>query len=415
METTAAPKQCPRRARAAASPRKEVGRWIRVQDLWVEPFRLFFPLAGVAGLIGVGFWPLMLRGWIDYFPNVIHARLMVMGFYGGFVFGFLGTSIPRLLGAPALRSWEVVTMLGVHIALVICYTLNQIAAGDYLVVANALFLTGGMGIRILRRKDLPSPGFLMILPGLLCLIAGLGIAEADRRMRLEGDYELLFRLLTYHGYILLCLLGAGSFLLPRFLGVGVRRSYGDDGAPGHLWRIGALITLVTGFAVFGSYFADVSLGSRVGATIRAVLVSCFLWWEIPFERLRWSARGVQPLLIIGIACLPAGIFAAGWWPGLRVGLGHIELVTGFGFITLAVATRVVFGHSGNRDQLERFHPWISLAALLVLLAVPTRIAGEIWPQLMISHYLYGALGWMVGLAIWMAAVIPKVLRPDPEV
>ena len=174
------------------------------------------------------------------------------------------------------------------------------------------------------------------------------------------------------------------------------------------------MSMVTGLLVAGSYGADVYVDTRVGSTLRALLVAAYLCWEIPVERIRWSGSGVHWLLLVGIVCLPAGILAAGWWPGLRVGLGHIELVTGFSFITLAVATRVIYGHSGNRERLERFHPWITLAGVLILVAVPTRIAGEVWPQLMISHYLYGALGWMIALAIWMICALPKVLRPDPE-
>jgi uncharacterized protein involved in response to NO len=198
------------------------------------------------------------------------------------------------------------------------------------------------------------------------------------------------------------------------LGVGVRRKYPEGRLPSTPWLIGALVTLVAGLLVAGSYLADVWLDPRFGATARAAVVIGYLWWEIPVERLRWSGAGVQWLLVVGIVSVPGGILAAGWWPGLRVALGHIELMTGFCFITLAVATRVVYGHTGNREKLERFHPWITLAGGLILLAVPTRIAGEIWPKLMISHYLYGASGFIVGLALWMACVRPKVLRPDPE-
>lgn len=415
MEAVAAvPGRCPRHARAAAAPPKDVGNRVRLTDLWSEPFRLFFPLAALAGLVGVGYWPLMLKGWIDFFPNIIHARLMVPGFFGGFVIGFLATSIPRLLEAPRLRAVEVLLLWTMHAGLVGAYAFNHVALGDRLAAGNVILLLVVLGLRVGRRKDLPAPGFVMILPGLFCLLAGLVIAEADRRTPLEGEFDLLFRLLAYHGYPLLCILGAGSFLLPRFLGVGVRRRFADGPRPDRAWLLGAVITIVAGFTVMASYGLDVYVDTRLGGTIRALAVTGYLCWEIPVERLRWSGRGVQWFLLVGIIALPVGILAAGWRPGLRVALGHIELITGFSFITLAVATRVVFGHSGNREKLERFHPWITFAGVLILLSVPTRIAGEIWPQLMLTHYLYGAVGFLAGLAIWMGCALPKVLRPDPE-
>ena len=102
--------------------------------------------------------------------------------------------------------------------------------------------------------------------------------------------------------------------------------------------------------------------------------------------------------------------AAGW----RVALAHIELLSGFGLITLGVATRVVFGHSGERTQLERFHPPLTIAAVLLLLALLNRLTGDLVPSTMASHYLYAALCWLGGTLLWATRVLPKVLKPDPE-
>ena len=45
--------------------------------------------------------------------------------------------------------------------------------------------------------------------------------------------------------------------------------------------------------------------------------------------------------------LSLGVLAAGWFSAMRLTLSHLELVGGFALITTGVATRVVFGHSGN--------------------------------------------------------------------
>lgn len=406
--------RCPRHAKTAAATPKLVGKWVSPGDLWGEPFRVFFPLAVLAGIVGVIVWPLVLWGRMETFPNVIHARLMIMGFMGGFVFGFLGTSIPRLLETRSLRACETLSLALIHLAVIVCYTMNRIAWGDSLVVANVGLLAVTLGRRFLQRKDLPPPGFLMILPGFACLLGGLYVAHQGRTELLEPEWELFFRLLTYHGYVLLCLLGAGSFLLPRFLGTGIRRKIAGGRDPSRQWLGAAAMALVIGFSVAGSYVLDAFHRPQLGASIRAILVTGFLCWEIPFERLRFTWRGVQWLLVAGLACLPVGIATAGWFPGVRVGMAHIELVGGFSLITMAVASRIVYGHSGNRERLERFHLWITIAAGLCVVGLLSRLTGDFMPRLMLSHYIYGALCWVVGLIIWAVVVLPKVLKPDPE-
>ena len=152
---------------------------------------------------------------------------------------------------------------------------------------------------------------------------------------------------------------------------------------------------------------------RTATTLRAVTMIGYLWHELPLERLRWIWNGVQWLLVSGLVFLPLGVLASGWLPGWRVALSHIELLSGFGLITLGVATRVVFGHSGEREQLERFHAPLTVAAVLMLLALLNRLSGDLVPSTMVSHYLYAALCWLGGTLLWAVRVLPKVLKPDP--
>src|SRR4051812_17386095 len=95
-----------------------------------EPFRIFFPLATLLGISGVSLWPLYFSGLHKFYPGPMHTRLMIEGFLAGFVLGFLGTALPRLLSAPALRRgelWLLVTLYllsaGLHIG-------EQPRAGD---------------------------------------------------------------------------------------------------------------------------------------------------------------------------------------------------------------------------------------------------------------------------------------------
>jgi ABC-type Fe3+ transport system permease subunit len=154
--------------------------------------------------------------------------------------------------------------------------------------------------------------------------------------------------------------------------------------------------------------------TRVAGTARAIVIVAYLSYAMPLERLRWNWRGVQWQLIVGLVCIPLGVLATGWFPVMRLTLSHLELVGGFALITFGVATRVVFGHGGVRAKLERFHPGLAAAALLMLLGLASRMAGDFLPGLQTTHYLYGAGCWMAGAVVWAACVLPRVLRPDPE-
>ena len=83
-------------------------------------------------------------------------------------------------------------------------------------------------------------------------------------------------------------------------------------------------------------------------------------------------------------------------------------------ITFIVATRVVFGHSGNIHKLKSRTGWVWISVAAMLLGMATRISGDFWPEIMATHYNYGALVWIAGVLLWAAYVLPYVLRADPQ-
>src|SRR5690606_3950720 len=63
-----------------------------------EPYRLFFPIGILTAIAGVMMWPLLYAGKLGFYPGEAHVRVMIGGFMGAFVTGFLGTAFPRLTG-----------------------------------------------------------------------------------------------------------------------------------------------------------------------------------------------------------------------------------------------------------------------------------------------------------------------------
>jgi uncharacterized protein involved in response to NO len=411
----AQPKQCPRREKGVASalPRV-VGRWVSFTDLHHEPFRLFFPAATFAGLIGVALWPMMLLGWTENYPGPSHARLMVQGFFGGFIFGFMGTAMPRLVGARPLAAPEAFSLLTLFLGNIIANTAGMNTLADGLFIGELAFLFTLLRHRCHSGRELPPPSFVLMGLAFGSATAGTTLHLAGRHWELSQPLELFARLLSYHGFVLLAVLGAGGFLLPRFLGLGVRRRFSESAVETPEWNRAVRLTKAAGALVLLTYLVEAIGWNRVAATARAMIVIAYLAYEMPLERLRWNWRGVQWQLIVGLVCIPVGVLAAGWFSTARLTLLHLELVGGFALITFGVATRVVFGHSGAREQVERFHPWLTTAALLMLLGLASRMSGDFLPGTQTTHYLYGAACWMAGAIVWAACVLPRVLRPDPE-
>jgi uncharacterized protein involved in response to NO len=119
-------------------------------------------------------------------------------------------------------------------------------------------------------------------------------------------------------------------------------------------------------------------------------------------------------LRVAFAALVSGFIAVALWPAFRVSLLHLTLIGGFAVVTFTVATRVVFGHSGNLEKLHGRNWWMLVAVALMLLGMATRISGDFWPRILVTHYSIGAVIWITGVLVWSWFVLPKVLRADNE-
>jgi hypothetical protein len=141
----------------------------------------------------------------------------------------------------------------------------------------------------------------------------------------------------------------------------------------------------------------------------------YLILEMPFHRAPEATNVFGASIRIAFIGVLAGFLAVFLFPWYRVGLLHLTLVGGFAVITFVVATRVVFGHSGNLSLLKGRNRWMLVAVGLMLAGMATRIGGDIWPQLLVSHYSYGALLWIAGVLLWAFYVLPKVLVVENEI
>src|SRR5262245_11288886 len=109
-----------------------MGKLIQLSDIGREPFRIFFPAGVLAGIVGVSLWPLFFTKLITRYPGQSHARIMAEGLFGGFIVGFLGTAMPRLLSAPPLGLRNVLLLFALHLSMITAFALQEMFLGDVL-------------------------------------------------------------------------------------------------------------------------------------------------------------------------------------------------------------------------------------------------------------------------------------------
>lgn len=385
---------------------------ITTTDVAKEPFRLFFPLAVLAGIAGVALWPLHLWGLVASYPGQSHARVMAFGLFGGFIFGFLGTAMPRMLSAHPLRLGEVLGPLLVYLAMVFSFLTQNTSAGDALLVLLLGAFIASLGGRARNRKDTPPPGFVLVGLSFLCVISGAILALLHKDGEAPLFWIYLQRLLSYQGFVLLPILGIGPFILPRFFGLPSTHDFPEALRPLPGWNRKALLALIVGLIIIATFFLEAAAWYRIAYATRFLTVLVYLWLEMPFHRGPKFGNALGASIRISFLSLLAGFLTICFFPAYRVALLHLTLVGGFAAITFVVATRVVFGHSGNIEKLKGRNLWVWISISAMLLGMATRISGDFWPAIMASHYNYGALLWIGGVLLWSIYVLPKVLIAD---
>ena len=382
--------------------------------LCAEPFRLFFPLAVVVGLIGVALWPLHFAGFVEFYPGQSHARVMAYGFFTGFFMGFLGTALPRMLGSASFRPFEIGLLLALYLATVFCTLENKFEWGDtlFLLLLGAFCLV--LFQRIWSRRDVPPPSFILVGLAMLCGLSGATLSLWVSRTEDAFFAATLQHLLAYQGYILLPILGVGAFLLPRFFDLPNRQEFAESRTPPPGWTRQFAIALAAGALIIGSFWLEATGWARGGPALRLVISAVYLAREVPIYRGSQGPNSAALMLRLGFLCVLLGFLAMVIYPGYRIAVLHLTLVGGFAVITLVVATRVIFGHSGNGRLLKLRSRWLTIAVSLMMLGMITRVTGDFLPEGLTSHYSYGAALWIVAVLLWSVYVLPKVLRPDPE-
>lgn len=378
-----------------------------------EPYRLLFPLGTALGVIGVMLWPAHVWAGAPY-PIESHAGIMIQGFLTCFVIGFLGTALPRLLDVRRLGLVETsLYAIGLLVVSALLLAGQRVLADAAFLLVLSLFMLSLLN-RARFRRDIPPPGFVLVLLGMLCAWVGSvvlligGLAPAW----ISGDLYVLAKRLLYQGYLLLPIMGIGAFLLPRFFGLPNRQSFPESLRPPPGWVPRAMFAAACGGVVLVSFVLEAWGWWRWGFGLRALAILVYFVREVPVHQAAFGQGSLAWALRIALASLPLGYLAMAVLPQWQMALIHIVFITGFSLLTFTVATRVVLGHSGQEAKFKlMLKPVVALTVLLIL-AMLTRVSADWMPAIRLSHYAYASLCWAAAAAVWAWWIMPGVRLAD---
>lgn len=389
----------------AEPPRR---RWYQV-----HPYRLFFPLGAIAGVLGVGQWIFWTIGF--HVPNVsaVHTTLQAQGFLACFVIGFLFTAFPRFTGSPP------VPRLSVGISFTALLVFLVAAAGfRNLWVAQAAFLCAlaGLGSAMaralaLRTKPLIGP-FALVGFGLAHAVAGPILILMSRFGEASTTLYSVGRQMVQLGFLLCAVMGVTGKLAPFLMG------YGDlDPCDAPLDRLrrspsAVLIHVAAGLLIASSFVIE-PFHARAALFLRAVVATAHLAIFARFARLPARTETYRVFFSISTWMVALGLWAEALWPVYRVAALHITFIGGFSLMIFSFGSLVVFSHSARAAAISGpMKPlrWIGGA---VLLAMAFRVSADLSANAYMP-LIHSAAGTWVLAAIGWLIYATRNMRGEPK-
>ncbi len=379
-----------------------------------EPYRIFFPLGMIIGLVGIGHWLFYSLGLRSTYSVYFHSFLQMHVFLGCFVAGFLLTSIPRFSGARHATLPEVLAILlllliqlvflstGVWLGAALCYIAFLLSMGCFIVV------------RFRKEKVREEPTeFVWIPMGIFHGITGT-IIYAAARLRWAPAWMLeVGEEMTELGFIFCVVLGIGGFLAPRLLG---RQKLLVRPIEGHsLEKISKIrrrrmaVHLMAGLILFVSFWLE-GLEARVlSFTLRALVITAeFVWTgSLPFPPRTEGAHA--KLLWLSIWMVAAGSWVLVFFPDQEKTMLHIIFIGGFSLMIFSVATVVVLSHAGEAARLHHRIWTLRVVLVAVLSALTCRIIASYFPEQYFSILAHASAFWILAAISWLILAVPKLL------
>jgi hypothetical protein len=251
-----------------------------------------------------------------------------------------------------------------------------------------------------RSREYSPPRFFLFIPlGLLLGIVGASLILLGFPVG---------RIFLFQGTMLAFILGVGGKLVSSLLGwsdlplVQITRIHRKSSKFAEwLGVLGPLALLALGFAL---ELTSWIMAARVLRALSASWIAVSAWKLYRFPRTK--SRLANWLWMSGWG-LVSGLWLYALAPTLGISALHLMFISGFGLMTVVIASRVTLAHGGYDLEIESKSNGIRWTGIFILLAALTRVAAPLTPAYM-HHLGYAAGVWLLAMIVWSVTFIPKV-------
>ncbi len=384
-----------------------------------EPYRLFFPLGAIFGIVGVSHWLFYAVGWIKTYSFFFHSSIQIMVYMTCFVTGFLLTAMPRFSATRHASRSEILLFLACIFSIFVFLTFGCWIAAELSFLAWMLTL-GRFGVsRFIKKKESPggpnSPPleFIWIPIAILHGVAGVLILTLSQARLIPAYLSVVGKPMVEQGFLLSVVVGVGGFLIPRVMGTFKAVASKETCTLEEVTRErrqSISFHLIMGIVLFISFWLE-GFGFQVfGYALRAVVVTGEFFHNGLLPRPPKVTDLFVRLVWLSVWMITLGYWLATFLPEYRVVTLHFVFIGGFSLMTFSIATMVVMSHAGEGEKL-RGSPWILWVVVVGLaLALLKRITAIFFPDVYFNFLGAAALFWVLADFSWLCFIAPRILK-----
>ena len=378
--------------------------------IFKEGFRIFFLSALVFALVALGLWELSLAGGLDLTTAMPaqhwHAHEMIFGYGSAALGGFLLTAVPNWTGGKGAQGRFIAIAFALWLAgrLAMGFSASlpaSLVAGTDL--AFVLVLIAKIGLLLLARPKPQQMIFILALSilwvaNLMCHLEWLDIITNGTLPGLRAGLLALIAMIVILG-------GRVTPGFTRNAMVQAGRETGLPRNPGPLAAAAIAPALALPIATLLS-LPDTITAALALIAGTAALIRVALWqglWTLP-RPILWTLHLSYKITALGL--IAYGLAALGY--GSEIAALHILGIGAVGGMTLAVLSRATLGHSGRPLKASRA---VTVAYVLIPLAMLARFAAASWPQIDPAASLTAGALWLAAFALALGSLWPALTLP----
>lgn len=369
--------------------------------LRAEPYRLLFPLGLLFGAVGMGMW-IPYYFWPETFdyPGQGHAIVQVQGFLLCFIFGFLGTMLPKVLGVKPLGTFQFLLFPLALTALVISALLGMPRVSQAFHLLLLFNFITFIARRWRHRAGTPPPPFLFIGLAMAADLVGTCLRIHALSWDMSAAALRASLLFQYQAFPLLLILGVGSFLLPKLFNNVVVTPQSLRGMQGGIQPVALALVLLFlatfAFEAWGPAWLGYPGAVRIAHAIRAGVWAWFLLNRVRIHKVPYPQPAYLEGARMSLYAIAIGMILPVFWPAWLLAWEHVVFLGGLMWLTLSIASRVVSAHGGALDLLVRNRKPTMAYGAIILVAVAVRVSTDLWID---SRWLHLAIAGSLGLAV----------------